>query len=72
MALDTVNDLLEAIERLPPLERYRARVKVSAAMNRPAMEARALLGLIALDLADPYPADHAAPYDVIDLTAVSA
>lgn len=67
MSLNTVNDLLEAIEQLPPLERHRARVRVSAAMNRPAMEARALLGLIALDLAQPE------RVDTIDLTtAVSA
>jgi hypothetical protein len=67
MSLDTVNDLLEAIEQLPPLERHRTRVRVSAAMNRSAREARAVLGLIALDLAQPEPSTR------IDLTdAVSA
>lgn len=66
MPMDTVDDLLHAIEQLPPLERYRARVRVNAAMNRPAMEARALLGLMALDLADPE------PVETIDLTSVSA
>lgn len=67
MPLNTVNDLLEAIEQLPPIERQRAKVRVSAAMNRPAMEARVLLGLIALDIAQPERAG------TIDLTtAVSA
>lgn len=66
MMLDTVNDLLEAIDQLPPVDRTRVRSRVNAAMNRPAMEARALLGLIALDLADPVaPATH----ETIDLTS---
>lgn len=66
MPLDTVNDLLAAIDRLPPLERHRARVRVAAAMNRPAVEARAALGLIALDLAEP------TVVDLRDLAPVSA
>jgi hypothetical protein len=49
--LDTVQDLLAAIERLPEPERLTARARVEAAIDRPAAQARAALGLLALDVA---------------------
>lgn len=51
MALDTIPDLLAAIDRLPAAQRHRARARVAAAIDRPAPAARAALGLLALDLA---------------------
>ncbi len=51
MHIDTVQDLLAAIERLPEDDRADARRSVEAAIARPALEARAALGLLALDVA---------------------
>ena len=50
MHIDTVQDLLTAIERLPEDDRADARREVEAAIARPALEARAALGLLALDV----------------------
>jgi hypothetical protein len=50
--LDSVSDLLAAIERLPDDRGRVARARVAAAIERPADEARVALGLLALDLAD--------------------
>lgn len=52
MALDSVAQLLAAIERLPDDRGAVARARVAAAVERPADEARLALGLLALDLAD--------------------
>jgi len=52
VALDSVSDLLAAIERLPDDRGQVARARVAAAIERPADEARLALGLLALDLAD--------------------
>jgi hypothetical protein len=49
--LDTVPQLLAAIELLPPRERMAARDRVAEAMTRTAPAARAALGLLALDVA---------------------
>lgn len=51
MRLDSVHDLLDAIDALPEPERAVARLRVDAAISRPAREARAHLGLLALDVA---------------------
>lgn len=51
MHIDTVQELLTAIERLPEDDRADARREVEAAIARPALEARAALGLLALDVA---------------------
>jgi hypothetical protein len=49
--LDTVQDLLTAIDALPEPEREHARRRVTAAVEQPAPAARAALGLLALDVA---------------------
>jgi hypothetical protein len=64
MALDTIPELLSAIERLPADEQRRARARVAAAVERPAGAARAALGLLALDIAPQVVDDEV----VIDLT----
>lgn len=51
MHIDSVKDLLAAIERLPQPDRADARRSVEDAIARPALEARAALGLLALDVA---------------------
>jgi len=48
--LDTVQELLTAIDGLPAPDREVARRRVDAAIERPAPEARAALGLLALDV----------------------
>lgn len=48
--IDTVQDLLTAIDLLPDAERAAARLRVEEAIARPALEARAALGLLALDV----------------------
>ncbi len=50
MALDTIPDLLAAIDRLPAGARREARERVAAAVEQPAPAARVALGLLALDL----------------------
>jgi|AntRauTorcE11897_2_1112592.scaffolds.fasta_scaffold206260_1 hypothetical protein len=54
MQLDTIRDLLIAIDALPETDRERARRRIEAALEQPAPAARAALGLIALDLAGVY------------------
>lgn len=54
MQLDTIRDLLTAIDALPEPDRARFRTRVDAATARSAVGARAALGLIALDLAGVY------------------
>jgi hypothetical protein len=49
--IDSITDLLATIEALPAEERSRARRRVDAALDGPASQARAALGLLALDLA---------------------
>ena len=66
MALDTIPELLAAIDDLPADERRRARARVVAAVERPAASARAALGLLALDIAPRVQAAGAAEL-VIDL-----
>ena len=51
VALDTIPELLAAVDRLPADERRRAWARVAAAVERPAPAARAALGLLALDIA---------------------
>jgi hypothetical protein len=51
MELDSLADLLEAVERLPEPDRARARSRVEMATSLPALACRAELGLLALDLA---------------------
>lgn len=53
MALDDIAGLLDEIRRLPEDRARRARERVARAIERPAPEARARLGLLALDLAEP-------------------
>ena len=50
MRLDTVQELLTTIDELPARDREVARRRVDAAIERPAPEARAALGLLALDV----------------------
>jgi hypothetical protein len=52
LPLDTVADLLAAVARLPQPERARAEARVAAALERPAPQCRARLGLLALELSD--------------------
>jgi hypothetical protein len=49
--LDTVQDLLAAIDALAEPDRQAARRRVEAAIEQPAPAARAALGLLALDVA---------------------
>ncbi len=51
MRLDSVDDLLTAIDGLPGPARDAARARVMDALERPAPAARMALGLLALDLA---------------------
>jgi hypothetical protein len=51
MELDSLADLLTAVERLPEPDRARARSRIEAATRLPALACRAELGLLALDLA---------------------
>lgn len=51
MELDSLAELLAAVERLPEPDRARARARVEAATRLPALSCRAELGLLALDLA---------------------
>jgi hypothetical protein len=53
VALDSLADLLAAVERLPEPERARARARVAEAVQLPAVACRAALGMLALDLAEP-------------------
>lgn len=55
MALASLPDLLETVERLPEPDRTLARARVAAATQLPAVACRAALGLLALDLAGPEP-----------------
>jgi hypothetical protein len=50
--LDTVADLLAAVARLPQPERARAEARIAAAMERPAPQCRARIGLLALELSE--------------------
>jgi hypothetical protein len=52
MALDTIRELLAAVERLPEPGRTEARGRVVAAISQPAPAARLALGTLALDLLD--------------------
>lgn len=54
MQLDTIRDLLTAIDALPEPDRARFRARLDDAVARPAARTRAALGLIALDLAGVY------------------
>lgn len=54
MRLDTIRDLLTAIDALPEPDRDRFRTRVDGAVGQPADSARAALGLIALDLVGVY------------------
>lgn len=54
MHLDTIRDLLTAIDALPEPDRDRFRTRVDDAVAQPAAGARAALGLIALDLVGVY------------------
>ncbi len=49
--IDDIGDLLAAVGRLSAPEQRVARARVAAAIERPAVEARAALGLLALDVA---------------------
>jgi hypothetical protein len=54
MRLDTIRDLLTAIDALPEPDRGDFRTRVDDALARPAAGTRAALGLLALDLAGVY------------------
>jgi len=54
MRLDTIRDLLTAIDALPAPDREHYRARVDAAVALPAAGTRAALGLLALDLAGVY------------------
>ncbi|TVR36954.1 MAG: hypothetical protein EA388_02590 [Nitriliruptor sp.] len=54
MQLDTIRDLLTAIDALAEPDRARFRARVDAAVTQSAAGTRAALGLIALDLAGAY------------------
>jgi hypothetical protein len=74
--LDTVQDLLMAIDLLAEPDREAARRRVEAAIEQPAPEARAALGLLALDVAgmiDELPsAEIIVLPDTVQTAAVSA
>jgi hypothetical protein len=50
--MDTIADLLTAVEGLPPARREEARARIAEAIAAPAPAARAALGVLALDLVD--------------------
>lgn len=53
VALDSLADLLETVERLPEPARRVARARIEAATELSAPACRTALGLLALDLAAP-------------------
>jgi hypothetical protein len=55
MAMDTITDLLAAVDLLPDPDRSEARERIAAALAQPAPAARLALGTLALDLLDPTP-----------------
>lgn len=50
MRVDSISDLLALIGQLPDPDQQRARERVAAAIEQPALQARAELGMLALDL----------------------